>query len=44
MAADAEWEDLRAVQDSIKEERRAKALFNREAQDAVADATIVVQS
>ncbi len=44
LAADGDWGGLKAVQDSIKEERRAKALFNREAQDAVADATIVVQS
>ncbi len=44
MAADAEWEDLRALQDSFKEERRAKEQVKQEAQDAVADATIVVQS
>ncbi len=44
LAADGDWEGLKAVQDSIKEERRAKDLLKREAQDAVADATIVVQS
>ncbi len=44
MAADAEWEDLRALQDSFKEERRAKEQVKLEIQDAVADATIVVQS
>jgi len=44
MAADGDWEGLKALQDSIKEERRAKDLVKQEAQDAVADATIVVQS
>ncbi|MBL7167761.1 DUF4332 domain-containing protein [Candidatus Bathyarchaeota archaeon] len=44
MAADGHWEGLKALQDSIKEERRAKDLLKREAQDAVSDATIVVQS
>ena len=43
MAADGDWEGLRTLQDSIKEERRAKDLVKLEAQDAVADATIVVQ-
>lgn len=42
MAADGDWEGLKALQDSIKEERRAKDLLKREAQDAVSDATIVV--
>jgi predicted flap endonuclease-1-like 5' DNA nuclease len=44
MAADGDWEGLKALQDSIKEERRAKDLRKLEAQDTVADATIVVQS
>ena len=43
MAADGDWEGLKALQSSIKEERRAKDLVKLEAQDAVVDATIVVQ-
>lgn len=42
MAADGDWEGLKALQDSIKEGRRAKDLLKREAQDVVSDATIVV--
>jgi len=42
MAADNDWEGLKALQDGIKEERRAKDLLKRGAQDAVSDATIVV--
>ena len=43
MAADGDWEGFKTLQDSIKEERRAKDLVKQEAQDAVSDATIVVQ-
>jgi len=42
MAADGDWEGLKALQDSIKEGRRAKDLLKREAPDVVSDATIVV--
>jgi len=44
MAGDGDWEGLKALQDSIKEERRARDLLKRETQDATPDATIVVQS
>ena len=44
MAADNDWEGLKALQDDIKEKRRAKDLLKRGAQDVVSDATIVVHS
>ena len=43
MAADNDWEGLKALQDSIKKQRRAKDLLKQEAQGEVSDATMVVQ-
>jgi len=42
-AAESDWEGLKAMQVSIKEERRARDLLRREAQDAASDAAIVVK-